>query len=101
MPFKQQIQNHEGDVFRIWTSDEKQYEGTACVEDQNVYVLDSDQQTVVVPLSQVRSIRNVTLSKSEQFRLTEDGEIRFCVQLANAAIDTKLENGELSVEVRL
>lgn len=101
MPFKQQILNHEGDVFRIWTSEQKQYEGTACVEDQNVYVLDSNQQTVVVPLDQVQSIRNVTLSKSEQFRLTEEGDIRFCVQLVNATIDTKLENIELSVEVRL
>lgn len=65
MPFKQQILNHEGDIFLIQTNEQKEYEGTACVEDQNVYVLDSNQQTVVVPLSQVQSIRNVTLSKSE------------------------------------
>ena len=58
------------------------------MEDQNVYVLDSNQQTVVVPLSQVLSIRNVTLSKSEQFRLTEEGDISFCVQLTNTVIDT-------------
>ena len=101
MPFRQQIINHQGDIFSIQTSEQKQYEGAACVEDQNVYVLDSNQQTVVVPLSQVSSIRNVTLSKSEQFRLTEEGDISFCVQLTNTVIDTNFENSELSVELRL
>ena len=77
------------------------YEGRACVEGENVFVQEADGRTAMVGLGTVQALRNVSLSGAERFCLADGGEVRFCVFLKEATVETTLDETELRVELRL